>query len=76
MTTVSLELFGLPTDEKGQAISTDKLGLRLVRVLDRYRERWNPKELAELLRQLRELADGLAMPERGGRNKAGAGGAK
>jgi hypothetical protein len=36
-------------------------------VRERYRERWNPKELADLVRQLREFADALEKPERGGK---------
>lgn len=42
-----------------KSMPTDKLGGRLVNVLERYRDRWNPKELAELARQLREFADSL-----------------
>jgi hypothetical protein len=45
-------------------------------VLERYKERWKPDELSELARQLREFADALEKPERGGRKKAGTGGAK
>ena len=37
----------------------DKLAGRLVIVLERYRDRWDPRELAELARQLREFADSL-----------------
>jgi hypothetical protein len=48
----------------------DKLGRRQPTVLDRYRERWSPKELAELARQLREFAEALEKPERGGKKKA------
>jgi hypothetical protein len=40
-----------------RTISADKLAGRLINVLERYRDRWDPKELAELARQLRELAD-------------------
>ena len=32
---------------KPKLIPTNKLSLRLVRVLEAYRERWNPKELAD-----------------------------
>ena len=42
-----------------KTMPTDKLAGRLVNVLERYRDRWNPKELAELARQLREFADSL-----------------
>ncbi len=53
-----------------KAVPSDKLGLRLVKVLDRYRERWHPDESAEFARQLREYADGLEKPGRGGKKKA------
>jgi hypothetical protein len=36
-------------------VPDDKLGLRLMKWLERYKERWNPKELSELACQLREL---------------------
>jgi gas vesicle protein len=42
-----------------KTISADKLAGRLVAVLERYRDRWETKELAELARQLREFADSL-----------------
>lgn len=42
-----------------KALPSDKLGLRLMKSLERYKERWNPKELSELARQLREFADTL-----------------
>jgi hypothetical protein len=42
-----------------KTIPPDKLTGRLVKVLERYRDRWDPKELAELARQLREFADSL-----------------
>ena len=42
-------------------VSAEKLGGRLVKVLERYKERWNPGELSELARQLREFADALDM---------------
>jgi hypothetical protein len=40
-------------------VPTDKLALRLVRALERYKERWNPDDLSELARHLREFADAL-----------------
>jgi hypothetical protein len=49
---------------------TEKLGARLVKVLDRYRKRWNPQELSELARQLREFAEALEKPEPGGKKRA------
>ena len=48
-----------------KAVPSEKLGLRLVGVLERYKERWNPKELSELARQLREFADALEKPASG-----------
>lgn len=43
-----------------KTLSLDKLSGRLGKVLERYRERWDPKEMAELTRQLREFADSLS----------------
>ena len=54
---------------RAKPIPADKLALRLVRGLERYKERWNPKELADLAQQLREFADALEKPERGGKKK-------
>lgn len=53
-----------------KAVPTDKLGLRLGKVLERYKTRWKPDDMAELARQLREFADALDKPDRGGRKKA------
>ena len=53
-----------------KAVPSDKLGLHLVKSLERYKERWNPKELSELARQLREFADALEKPPSGSRKKA------
>ena len=50
-------------------VPADKLSLRLVKVLDRNRERWNPAALSLLAQQLREYADAIEKPERG-RKKA------
>jgi hypothetical protein len=55
---------------KRKSLSTEKLGARLVIVLDRYRKRWNPQELSELVRQLRQYADALEKPESGGKKQA------
>jgi len=41
-------------------VSADKLGVRLIKTLRRYQERW-PGELSELARHLREFADALDM---------------
>jgi hypothetical protein len=53
-----------------KAVPTDKLALRLVRALERYKERWNPDDLSELARHLREFAEALEKPEREGKKKA------
>jgi hypothetical protein len=42
-----------------KTILADKLAGRLVAVLERYRNRWDAKELEQLARQLREFADSL-----------------
>jgi hypothetical protein len=42
-----------------RAVPIDRLGVRLVNILERYKERWDPDEMAELARRLREFADGL-----------------
>src|SRR5262249_14424962 len=44
---------------KQKALASDKLGGQLVKALEHWRARWNPKELTELARQLREFADVL-----------------
>jgi hypothetical protein len=41
----------------------------LVTVLERYRDRWEPKELAELARHLREFADSLDSQKGGKKTK-------
>jgi hypothetical protein len=51
-----------------KALPPEKLATRLATVLERYRERWNPRELSELARQLREFADGLE--KQGGRKRS------
>ena len=43
--------------------------MRLVQSLERYRERWNQKDLAEFARQLREFADELEAGQKGGKKK-------
>jgi hypothetical protein len=52
-------------------LATEMLGSRLGKVLERYKERWNQKELADLARQLREFADSLEDSRAGGRKKGG-----
>jgi hypothetical protein len=43
-----------------KAVPADKLGVRLIKMLRRYQERW-PGEMSELARHLREFADALDM---------------
>ena len=45
--------------KRQKALPISKLSGRLVKVLGRYRDRCDPKELGELARQLREFADSL-----------------
>ena len=49
-------------------LPTEKLSLRLRKLLDGYKKRWNPDGLSELARQLREFAEALES-QRGGRRK-------
>jgi len=55
---------------RSKAVPTEKLGLRLVKVLERYKEKWKPDDLSDLARQLREFADALEKPGRGTKKKA------
>ena len=52
--------------KKRKKLSTEKLGLRLGNVLERYKKRWDSKEFGELARQLREFADALEGQQKGG----------
>jgi hypothetical protein len=52
---------------KVKAVPIEKLGGRLVKVLSRFKERWDPKEVSELARQLREFADTLEEGKGSGR---------
>lgn len=52
-----------------KTMPAEKLAGRLVTVLERYRYRWDPKELAELARQLREFADSLDSQKGGKKTK-------
>jgi hypothetical protein len=54
--------------KRKKLVPTDKLGLRLLKTLERYKERWNQKELSELAHQLREFADSLE-GQRSGKKK-------
>ena len=42
-----------------------RLGLRLLGVLEKYKRLWNPDELSELARHLRDFADALEAPKQG-----------
>ena len=52
-----------------KTMPAEKLAGRLVAVLQRYRDRWDPKERAELARYLREFADSLDSQKGGKRTK-------
>jgi hypothetical protein len=62
-TTVAKEILAETRKKKRparkKAVPTEKLRGRLVKVLERYRDRWDSKELATLAQQLREFADSL-----------------
>jgi hypothetical protein len=53
---------------RGQALSIDRLGVRLVKVPERYRDRWNAMDLAEQFRKLWGFADSLE-GQKGGKRK-------
>jgi hypothetical protein len=55
----------------GKAGSGEQLGFRLLKVLERYRDRWNQKELSELAQQLREFADSLEEGRGSSKKKSG-----
>jgi hypothetical protein len=50
-----------------RTVPVEMLSPRLVKVLEKYKERWDQKELSLLAQQLREFADSLE--EKGGRRK-------
>jgi hypothetical protein len=52
-----------------KSIPAEKLVRRLVTVLERYRDRWDPKELVELARHLGECADSLNNQKGGKKTK-------
>ena len=52
-----------------KTMPADKLAGRLVSALERYRDRWDPKEMAELARRLREFADSLESQKGGKKTK-------
>jgi hypothetical protein len=52
-----------------KAVPPDKLAGRLATMLERYRDRWDPKDLAELARHLREFADSLDAQKGGKKSK-------
>jgi hypothetical protein len=55
---------------KSKRAPAEELGPRLVKMLERYRQRWNRKELASFAQQLREFADALD-EQKGGRKTKG-----
>lgn len=56
--------------KRQKSVPTDKLGVRLAKVLEKYRDRWKPDDLSELARQLREFADALEKPGQATKKKA------
>lgn len=55
--------------EMPKTISTEDLATKLLRSLERFRDRWSAKEITELVRHLREFADQVEKAPRGGRKK-------
>jgi hypothetical protein len=53
--------------KKSRRAPAAQLAPQLVKILERYRKRWNPKELAELAQQLRQFADTLDEQQRDGK---------
>ena len=50
--------------KRKKTVPAEKLGLRLGKMLEKYRERWNPDELSQLAEQLRSFADAPEKPRR------------
>jgi len=50
-----------------KAVPAEKIGERLRKLLDRHRQQWDAEEMAEVVKQLRELADELEEGRRGSR---------
>jgi hypothetical protein len=48
-----------------KTLSLDKLGGKLTKTLERFRERWEPKQFSLLAQQLREFADALSGQKHG-----------
>jgi gas vesicle protein len=52
-----------------KTLPAQKLGPRLLKTLEGYRERWDPKELSDLAQRLREFADSLGVEGTGKKRK-------
>ena len=57
------------TSRRRKGGSTEKLSKKLLNVLTRFQKRWNPKELSDLAKQLRDFADSLTETRSGSRKK-------
>jgi hypothetical protein len=57
------------TSRRRKGGSTEKLSEKLLNALTRFQERWNPKELSDLAKQLRDFADSLTETRSGSRKK-------
>ena len=55
--------------KRGKRATSGELGEQLLKTLQRFRDKWNPKEVSELVRQLRAFADSLELG--GGSKKRG-----
>jgi hypothetical protein len=58
------------TTRKGRTLSAEKLLPRLIKSLERFRDRCNPKDVSELARHIREFADSLEEEPTGKKKKA------
>ena len=55
--------------KKPKQLPAEKLGVRLIRTLGKFRVRWKSSELSQLAQLLREFADGLDKGQRGSGKK-------
>jgi hypothetical protein len=72
-TAVAKEILAKSRKKKGRqrkSTSPDALTHRLAKVLGRYQELWDQKDLASLAKQLREFADSLAGTQHGGKKRS------
>jgi hypothetical protein len=72
-TAVAKEILAKSRKKRGRQrskASPDALTQRLAKVLERYHELWDQKDLASFAKQLRDFADSLEGQQQGGKKKA------